>query len=267
MKYQSIALTTLSLLAACGTSQAVIVYHDEFDGDFLINNNYVGGGLISDTYLDLADPFIDEGVLTSNQNPVQGYKVAFLYTENQFDLSGGFTLTVDFQTAASSSFAAFTSSFGIVDEITASGTDMGNLSSFMAEDGASNFDLNAVGFSATTRNGFQGLNSDTTGGALTSASTALNSAIDLGTRQTFTLTVNADGSADFDLDGTSASLGAGTFSDLFTNSADGEYFFAAYTQGNSGMNIYEITIDAVPEPSSAALLGLGGLALILRRRR
>ncbi|MBK1855592.1 PEP-CTERM sorting domain-containing protein [Verrucomicrobiaceae bacterium 5K15] len=263
MKYQSIALTTLSLLAACGTSQAVIVYHDEFDGDFLINNNYVGGGLISDTYLDLADPFIDEGVLTSNQNPVQGFKVAYLHTENQFDLSGGFTLTVDFQTAASSSFASFTSSFGIVDEITASGTDLGNLNAFMQTDA----DLNAVGFSATTRNGFQGLNSDTTGGALTSASTALNSAIDLGTRQTFTLTVNADGSADFDLDGTSASLGAGTFSDLFTNSADGEYFFAAYTQGNSGMNIYEITIDAVPEPSSAALLGLGGLALILRRRR
>jgi len=45
-----------------------------------------------------------------------------------------------------------------------------------------------------------------------------------------------------------------------------------YAGGNSGdftdhFNVNGSTLTAVPEPSSAALLGLGGLALILRRRK
>jgi hypothetical protein len=41
------------------------------------------------------------------------------------------------------------------------------------------------------------------------------------------------------------------------------------TGGNAGVNMrgYTVTITAVPEPSSAALLGLGGVALIFRRRK
>ncbi|MFC5050440.1 PEP-CTERM sorting domain-containing protein [Rubritalea spongiae] len=37
--------------------------------------------------------------------------------------------------------------------------------------------------------------------------------------------------------------------------------------GNSFSGIDDITVTKVPEPSSTALLGLGGLALVLRRRR
>lgn len=36
---------------------------------------------------------------------------------------------------------------------------------------------------------------------------------------------------------------------------------------NNGVTITQFTVTAVPEPSSAALLGLGGLALVLRRRK
>ncbi len=38
-------------------------------------------------------------------------------------------------------------------------------------------------------------------------------------------------------------------------------------QGNDGIAIDQIAINPIPEPSSTALLGLGGLALILRRRK
>ncbi len=44
---------------------------------------------------------------------------------------------------------------------------------------------------------------------------------------------------------------SGSFSDHFTTSGTGA----------------DYTLTSVPEPSSAALLGLGGLALILRRRK
>ncbi len=37
--------------------------------------------------------------------------------------------------------------------------------------------------------------------------------------------------------------------------------------GSDSFNVDNIVVSAVPEPSSAALLGLGGLALILRRRK
>ena len=40
-----------------------------------------------------------------------------------------------------------------------------------------------------------------------------------------------------------------------------------YTGTAGGNDVASITFDAVPEPSSTALLGLGGLALILRRRK
>ncbi|MCP5537495.1 MAG: PEP-CTERM sorting domain-containing protein [Akkermansiaceae bacterium] len=39
------------------------------------------------------------------------------------------------------------------------------------------------------------------------------------------------------------------------------------TSTSGGIEYRNFTINAVPEPSSAALLGLGGLALVLRRRR
>ncbi len=56
----------------------------------------------------------------------------------------------------------------------------------------------------------------------------------------------------------------------FDPDALGEYNFAiTVTDPNSGFNVETVAIDVqvVPEPASLALLGLGGLALALRRRR
>ncbi|MDP0490400.1 MAG: PEP-CTERM sorting domain-containing protein, partial [Verrucomicrobiota bacterium JB023] len=131
-------------------------------------------------------------------------------------------------------------------------------------------DTNTVGFSAANRpdnSGAKdpGVYSDF--GTLSLASSDLNSAIVYGTTQTFTMTVNADGSAAFTLDTAAGSLPAGSFSSLFDDSTDGEFYFAAYSQGNPGLSLSEVVITTIPEPSSAALLGLGGLALLRRRRK
>lgn len=53
----------------------------------------------------------------------------------------------------------------------------------------------------------------------------------------------------------------------------GEQTFTYEASGTGGMRIYQVTnsftvtTSQVPEPSSIALLGLGGMALVLRRRR
>lgn len=60
-----------------------------------------------------------------------------------------------------------------------------------------------------------------------------------------------------------------TFSDL--SPTNGQIIITTFTV--AGNNVHSISglsltaVDVVPEPSSAALLGLGGLALIVRRRR
>lgn len=76
--------------------------------------------------------------------------------------------------------------------------------------------------------------------------------------------------------------GAGTFTSTFsiaglgisgvTTAADLDYYIIQFTQEEDGLagttSVDNFSLAAtVPEPSSAALLGLGGLALILRRRK
>lgn len=79
-------------------------------------------------------------------------------------------------------------------------------------------------------------------------------------------------SAFSDINLTQASLGAGdvyTFGNLAV-SAGTELTITATTteafEAGAGWRIESLTVNPVPEPSSTALIGLGGLALLLRRR-
>ena len=62
--------------------------------------------------------------------------------------------------------------------------------------------------------------------------------------------------------GNGAHIATGTFT---ADATSQELHFASSAAGNAEFNALQLRV--VPEPSSAALLGLGGLALILRRRK
>ncbi|WP_411847329.1 PEP-CTERM sorting domain-containing protein [Roseibacillus persicicus] len=253
-----------------------IVYQDTFDAaDGIGINTGIGGGMVSGTNITAADPF-DDATGSATAQTDFGNRLAWVHTTNQFDLTAGFTLDVTFTTSAlADAFPSFTSSFGIVDEVTAAtpaADGTGNANNIGAYLFSNQDSLNTVGFSAANRPAHSSGDSTDQGiftdfGTLTLASTALNSAIAYGTTQTFSMTVNADGSASFSLDAASGTLPAGSLSSLFTDSADGEFYFVAYSQGNPGLSLGDVTITTIPEPSSAALLGLGGFALLLRRRK
>ena len=109
----------------------------------------------------------------------------------------------------------------------------------------------------------------------------------LGTDYTFQFFIVDDRSAAIagrsvvlgDLDGGTASasvargltggLASGnTITGAFTGDADGtQEITVTTTDGNGALTGYVLSSVPVPEPSSTALLGLGGLALILRRRK
>ena len=77
---------------------------------------------------------------------------------------------------------------------------------------------------------------------------------------------NGDGSGEMSGNVGKSTSFIGTFT---TGAAEDSIDLRSFTSpnGDSGVTISALQIRTVPEPSSAALLGLGGLTLILRRRK
>lgn len=99
--------------------------------------------------------------------------------------------------------------------------------------------------------------------------TVLPDAVTFGTTTTFSLTINGyGGSFSYDLN-----VGGSTATGLTAvqGSALGDFnhlsFVNAQLASGSSVKFDNVLVDVVPEPSAAALLGLGGLALLRRRRR
>ena len=88
-----------------------------------------------------------------------------------------------------------------------------------------------------------------------------------------TITYTYDGTALTPNTGAGLSTGGGQTSDFWVGSNDGGFriFLADNSRNSSGFNLalQSVTVESnvIPEPSSIALLGLGGLALIRRRRK
>ena len=119
-----------------------------------------------------------------------------------------------------------------------------------------------VGFSTagSGTSDYLGFNNDA--GTVTELSTAQGDKTGV-QYETMVITIREDNTWSYSLNGQTATTG--TFAADFDLSRD--FRFASYAQRNSRAQYTNITISAIPEPSSTALLGLGGLALMLRRKR
>ena len=191
----------------------------------------------------------------------------FGFSTNTFDLSTGFTLefTVNLTNTSNSSANRF--SVGLA----AAGADFATFSgsgrNFLGDNRAA---FEGVGVDFTTDQD-QGLSYNDGFGDPPVAPDPVGTVTVLSNEQTITantdlavnLTVAADGSYSYSINGAPATTGATFGLDLSQ-----EYHFATYFQDNiSDFSISEVTLTTIPEPSSTALLGLGGLALILRRKK
>tara|TARA_B110000908_G_scaffold158152_1_gene198984 strand:- start:2093 stop:2863 length:771 start_codon:yes stop_codon:yes gene_type:complete len=256
MKTKITSLITAGILGTTLASQAAVVFDSDFTGANLgaegLTNSGVGGAWVFDAADDRAE--FDHTARNGR---------ASLYTSATFQSDGGFTLDASFlQVAAGSRF-----SIGIVDaNYTVTGGD-GWLTQAMpgaygigfVTSGIAGNDVLAFAEGTTAKNIF----TDRTNLSTAQGNIAFNSP------QTVSFTVTGN-SYSYSLNGDPATTGSVTFD------TSRSYRFIAYLQDTSttvangtveGSYFSGITLTAVPEPSSTVLLGLGGLALILRRRK
>ena len=245
----TMSLAALTSLALSVSAHAAIVYQDTFDGDGLATNTGIGGGAVTN-YTSDSNVWTDAGTLFSNRGG--GNSRSGVTSINSFDLTGGFTLEVTYSISNLAGAADNRVNIGLIDNnYSDSGTR--DIVGYNSGD-------RGIGYVPTVSRGVQGLNLYDT--ALTQLSNAQGSST--GTH-TFVLTMDAASNWSFSIDGATAT--AGTIGGPgFDFAADYE-FYAFQQSDDSVLNIEAVTLTVVPEPSTTALLGLGGLALILRRRK
>lgn len=263
MKTKIPHLILAGMLGTAMTSQAAVLYQSDFTGTTLASTGLTQSG---SGYWAIDDPNdrLKWGSGGNNRGPA--------YTISSYGLDPGykgFQLDATFQ--HSGSHVRF--SLGLVDEsfnIAGAGTNAYWLGSGLSGAYGIGFvaagSLGAAGaVSGIPAGDTLGFNDGTGTGGDVSGSTKLS--IDQGDaiqgqEYTLSMTVTED-SWSYSLNGAPASTG--TFATDFDISRN--FRFAAFAQNALNSYVSNITISAIPEPSSTALLGLGGLVLALRRRR
>lgn len=259
---QILIITTSSILTTA-SSMAAVLYQDVYMGDGLATNvvdsggtglGGIGGGLVNNS-ITATKSFDDDGnlqyVSASGTNFQQR---ALAYTSNSFQSDGGFSLTVDyFQTSYG---GASLLAFGLISSDTALGSYTG-FNPFS--------DAGTYGFGVTNDSGNFNYTDGSSSNLLEGAGAL---ALNASTEVQLNFVNNGSGGANWSWSVGGVDQSSGT---IATFDFSKNFHFVAYGQDDQGnKRINSVTLEttaAVPEPSSTALLGLGGLALIMRRRK
>ncbi|WP_372805767.1 hypothetical protein [Pontiella sp.] len=203
-------------------------YHT-FDNDGLaINTNY-GGGMVMWKPNTRDFDWIDNGNLASTNNNA-GNRYATVYSATAFDVSSGFKLDVVYNIdLIESSGLAYTASFGLIAE-----PEGINSSHFIADNGQT-----SLGVSLTDRLGVQGLNEINPTTGLTSLADGTAQPIVASSNQTFSLTVEEDGSFSYSINGNTPTTGTTAFDLALT------YHFAVYEQYMTGIEIQSVKLRSL----------------------
>lgn len=265
-----LALTlTLALAWLTSANADTIVYQDTFDDGVLATNPGIGGGFSQE--ITGGAGFVESSGSIDADTGANNDR-GFGFSTNTFDVSDGFIL----EFTANASFLGNNSANRFSVGLAAAGSDFATFSlsgrNFLGDNRAA---IEGVGVDFTTDQG-QGLSyNDGFGNPSvppdpTGTVTVLSNAqtITASTDLAVSLTVAADGSYSYSINGAPATTGAAFGLDLSQ-----EYHFATYFQDDLGdFAIRDVTLTAlapvvIPEPSSIALIGLGALGFFSRRRR
>jgi len=257
MKTKIPHLILAGLFGTTLASQAFVLYQSDFTGTSTNINDY---GLTESVGAAGSFPY---WVINTTEDRLDGRgggnSRANVFTTDSFALSDaptghkGIQLSLTFYGASN----LVRHSMGLVDgdfNIAGTGSDWLNESLAGAY---------GVGFSTAGQPGTDYLGFNNDAGTLTQLSTAQGDKIGSFSYETMVITIRNDNTWSYSLNGQTATTG--TFASEFDLSRD--FRFASYAQRTSRAQYTNITISAIPEPSSTALLGLGGLALMLRRKR
>lgn len=237
-----------------------LIYQDGFGNDTLATNvasegfGGIGGGLVNKTIS--GHSWSDNGNLQFNTSGTNYQLRALVYSENSFQSTGGFELTVSsYQTSLG---GASQLSFGLI----STDTDLSSYSGYDPFVGGTN-GTETYGFGVNTDSGAFNLKE-----GITEATTLDSGSLPLSINNVVVLRIENDGSggAEWSWSIGGVSQGSGSIA-AFDFSK--EFQFVAYGQDDQGNKlINSVSLAAVPEASSYALLG-GFLALsyvMLRRQ-
>lgn len=251
----ALAAVAMAALAITASSVDAAIYQDTFDNDGLATNTGTGGGLAR--YARQGDTWVDNGQLDGNSTGSNDR--GNVYSLNSFLLTQGFKLEVSYTINDVSNANANRVNIGLIDALPAVQDNTTYVTLFLGV----NLDKYGIGLNMTTDSGSQGLNfaDDAGSGTLTALSNAQT--ISTGTH-TFVLEMDTASNWSYSIDGAAATTGTigGAGFDLTR-----DYQFFAYVQDyrNNRIKIHSVTL--VPEPATLALLAMGGVALVLHRKR
>ena len=275
MKYTSITKSAAVLLVAASTTQAAVLFSDNFDaadGDFDNLNNGANGGITSNEAT---------GVVTTGGQDAAGGFLANTAVDTTVDGATAFTVTWVIDSASNWGNVGTNGSFFGVQSVVSGGTYGTNGPNLWG-----NANTDSFGFVLNMENA-PGTNFGIVG-TLANVKTEifLESAANVdatSVQDGFTVALTLDNTGGWSLVTTGLEQG-GLDADVDTSGTGGLAYYNAIADGAHvtaqlqndgapapGFTAGSVTLEhnavAVPEPSSVALLGLGGLALILRRRK